>query len=240
MYVTVASAGQPGEPRGSVFESADIGLISVSGNYSYQDRSVPGPWLLESQSAYAVLSVDPFISWLTLSIGGGSTQVKPGPHEHYDDWGSVWTAGIKLGLWEYKVKDPDYLLSRVRIIGSGSYWDHDTQIRDEDVGWDEWRASLLFSAEFFTEDLGTDRQTYPYAAVYTVGPIYSRVDSDCDGRGHGPGVPGTRYDFGEQGDWGLQIGIDIYLAHNFSFGWEARTFDGFHGKSHDLHLAIHF
>lgn len=235
---SVASAGEPGAPRGSIFEAENIGLVSISANYEYLDRDVDGPWLLEAQSAYATVSVDPFVDWVTLTVGGGSTQVKPDPHAHYDDWGSLWMAGLKLGLWEYKVKDPTYLLSRARIQGSASYWNSNAKILDRDVKWDEWRAAALFSAEFFTEDLGTDKMVYPFATVFTLGPVYSMIDRDT--WGEPPESPMAIYDFEKQTDWGLLIGIDVYLSHNFSFGWEARTFDGFDGKAHDLHLALHF
>ncbi len=236
--VSVAFAAEPGAPRGSLYRAEDLGLISISGNYAYQDRDVGTSWMLESQSAYAVLSVDAYYDWITLSIGGGSTHVKPGPREHYDDWGSLWMTGLKLGLWEYDVKDPTYLLSRTRIQGSASYWNHNAQILDKDVKWDEWRAAMLFSAEFFSANLGADKTLYPFATVLTIGPLYSMLDGDS--RGSLPGSPMAAYDFDKQTDWGLQIGIDVYLSHNFSFGWEARTFDGFHGKAHDLYLALHF
>jgi hypothetical protein len=236
--VTVAPAAQPGEPRSSIFEASDVGMFSASGNYSYQDRNIGGQRMLESQSAYAVLSVDPFINWLTVSLGAGSTQVKPGPHEHYEEWGSMWSAEVQLGLWEYKIKDPDFMLSRVRVLGSGSYWNHSAEISDQDVDWDEWRASLVFSAEFFTENLGSDREVYPYAAVYSIGPVYSSIERDtcaCV-----PGRAAPLHDVDRQSNWGLQVGIDVYISHNLSLGWEARTFDGFHDRSHDLHLAFHF
>ena len=240
LVVPALLAVEPGAPRDSVFVAQDVSLFAASVSYENQDRPVDSlsGWKLESESWYGCLSVDPYIRWLTLTVGGGYTQVKPATRAGYDKWGSAWLAGVKANVWEYSVKDPDFLLSRVQIQASGVYAAHDSDLGPLDIKWDEWRAALTINGQFFAEELGADAAQQPYATTVFAGPVYSVVNRDQPH--YALDTPGGEYEFGSTANWGFLLGFDVYVAHNVSVGWDARTYDGFQNWTHNLHTAVHF
>jgi len=229
-------------PRESIVASENLGLLSVGVAFDKQDRELisdMGSMLreTESHSLYAFLSLD-VLPWVTITGGGGQTEVKQDKTESYDDPDSLWMLGLVVNFWEHKIVRPSYLASRLRLQGAYSRWEHNAEMGGGEMQWTEDRASLTAVAEFFVDHAIEDADNPPYSAKFSVGPVLSRIDGDVPGTASWFDYTGTGdLDFEEEEDVGILFGLDIQIAENFSIGWEGRMFEHL---SQSVTAALHF
>jgi hypothetical protein len=213
-----------------------MGFIAVGGAVEKVYRDLEGCGMtqtLEARQAYGFISYD-ILPWLSVNAGAGQAELKPVPTDGYEDAEDLWTVGAGLNLWEYDIKDPSFMACRLRVQAQLSYWDQDAEIAEQHTEWEEWRFATTVSAEFFTGPFGGDTTLHPYSIVFFVGPLLSEIDFESCAV-LSPTLPDNSLH--EDRTVGVLGGVDVKLAHNLSFGWEARAFED---VSHSFNVAFHF
>ena len=240
--LTCQGAGRgASSPDTSWARSEGLPRLSIEAAFEKEERDlrfegVPESVVFKMRDAYVLAGLD-LAPFLTIQGGGGGTEVEPGADAGgYGDSDSLWTVGATLNVWETPVETPPYLAHVLRLQATYSYWDYEAEVWGYDMSWNETRAAVLFSAEFFRDD---PEPVYaaPVSAVLSFGPVYSALDGDLNVPAEFfPGSGGV-LDFEEDEDIGFLVGFDINLAPNLSLGYEARIFDE---TAHTIRGAFHF
>ena len=180
--------------------------------------------MLHSRSVYGMASCD-LVSWLTLTAGGGQSQVKPEDFDPYGDNKAMWMAGAKWTIWDFPLSEPPWLMSLFRVETSVSYWQNKAVLMDQDMDWHEWRGTLTVSAERYVEEWGKDSTVIPYSLLFYAGCAYSQVGGDVHLSPAAATAAGTdKMGFDEEDSFAVIGGIDFFISHNLSIGAEARAF----------------
>ena len=231
-------------PRDATVASENIGFISVGAAFDHTDREMrlnDGELvMLHSRSVYGMASCD-LVSWLTLTAGGGQSQVKPEDFDPYGDNKAMWMAGAKWTIWDFPLSEPPWLMSLFRVETSVSYWQNKAVLMDQDMDWHEWRGTLTVSAERYVEEWGKDSTVIPYSLLFYAGCAYSQVGGDVHLSPAAATAAGTdKMGFDEEDSFAVIGGIDFFISHNLSIGAEARAFDGTRNYAYTGSMALHF
>jgi len=74
--------------------------------------------------------------------------------------------------------------------------------------------------------------------VFFAGAVFSELDGELETLPNEfIGEPNTSITFKQSADWGARLGMDLYLAYNFSIGGEVRIFDN---STATFSAAFHF
>jgi len=180
---------------------------------------------LEAEHYYGRFAADP-LPWLTVGAGIGQSLISPVPDGSDEEASLMWMVGAEARVLQFDVTEPSFLTCRCRIDASASYWHNSGEICDQNVDWTEARAAVIGSAEFFVQGLGEDLSAVPYSIVYSVGAVFSKLDGDVDRPADAaPWAEFPVVDFGQEEHTGILAGIELKVAHNVAFEWEARVFN---------------
>jgi hypothetical protein len=228
---TAHGRGAADSPPGALVTTENLGRLAAGAAFDLQNREMSdkrgGVFTAETRSYYATLSVD-LLHWLTVSAGGGQSEVKPAKSSGYGDGEGMWTAGVEANIWEHEVKLPTFMAHILRVQGAYRHFDHEADLGGETLAWTEDTTSLTLNFEFFTHPAIDSSPALPYSAVFSAGPASSIVDGDA-----GPGN-----DFEQNDEFGMVFGLDLKLAPNVSLGWQGRAFSG--DLSHTATAVFHF
>lgn len=221
--------------------TTNLSFLSVAVSYEELKRDVRSDKhdiaVLRGHDVLAQLSVD-LLDIVTLTGGAGYVQAKPHKYFGYEEKGLMWMGGARATLWTHTIEDPTFLACQLRLDTAISYWEYESQYLGYDLTWDEIRGQVTVSAELYVQDGGRDLSVYPYSIVFQTGAVYSRLDGDSGTPfAEVDGIPGTPATFSESEPWGVLVGVDLYLAHNFSISGEARLHTG---STYLLGAAYHF
>lgn len=228
-------------PEDSLFTVENLDWLSLSVSIEDVERELIGSDIanqnMETRNAYLLVSGD-ILRWLTVNAGAGYSEISRMDEDDYFDAENLWTLGIRANLLDHEIKSPSFMVSRLQIYATASYWDMtEADFDGGSIGYNEKRAALIFSAERFVVHPGSDHSIYPYSLVFFIGPVYS--DLEFDGSGVVPVGTSTTSVSSLDGEkeLGLIGGLDLFISHNLSLGWEARVFSE---MTHKVKLAYHF
>jgi len=237
------AAGQWADsPEYSLSRSEDLSFLAISASGESGDRAMRDSVGLvrdfEIRNAYLLVTCE-ILPWLSVNAGGGQGQLRVNQNHAYSNEEALWTAGARANLWEYEVKSPSFLISRLQIHANLSYWDGEANIPEDTskIDWNEKRAELIFSAERFVTHPGSDHTVYPYSLLFFLGPVFSDFSIDATAPVSSSDGTTLNSSIDEDEEFGGIAGANLFISYDLSLGYEARIFSG---ATHKITLAYHF
>jgi hypothetical protein len=216
-----AFAGMAGSGnRDAALYAASLSSWSVGLDCSFTERELKDNrgFIItpETRNATFYIGYDVVPSWLTLFGTAGASEMKyKGNNTSFGKGCFLWSGGLQANLWRTDIVDPEFMAGTLMIKGVAEYTKYKFSGADyfDKPEWSDTWFAIPFSYEMFVtkED---DLEQVPFSLTLSVGPAVSLINNST--------IFG---DYSEKNNMGVMGAADIYMSHNFSFGFHIQYFD---------------